>query len=219
MAARCAGGRRLVLRAKGIWTSCRSLQQPCETEAVWLRFYEAEESVISRLVPQSDRSGMWRRRRLVLPDGANKRGCSARWRSDVRRLSWAGSRVAARRDCGRVWPDPACLLRGRGADSLSTMHKPSVCLGAPSTASFSSSSSPAGGVKKLRHPFTLFYLSDLSLWGFNRAFVCLQRPLMNCINYFTGSFSICSHFVNSNWSCVSNVSTCNCSLIYQLFWG
>lgn len=65
--------------------------------------------------------------------------------------------------CGRVWPDPGCLLCGWGADTLSTMHNPSVCWGALSAASFSSSSSTAGGVKKLRRSFTLFYLSDLSL--------------------------------------------------------
>lgn len=71
----------------------------------------------------------------------------------------------------------------------------------------------------MRHSFTLFYLSDLSLWGFNGAFVCLQRPLMNCINYFTDTLNICSRcvgFMSSNWPCVPNVSTCNCCFIYQL---
>lgn len=103
------------------------------------------------------------------------------------------------------------------------MHKPSVCLGAPSTASFSSTSSsssfPAGGVKKLRRSFTPFHLSDLSLWGFNGAFVCLQRPLMNCINDFTGTLNLGSRSVkllNSNWFCVSDISTCNCSITYHL---
>lgn len=209
MAARRVGVRRTVLRVRCMQTSSVVVVEgegslsgsPLEAGLCgWsvIRQRKASYHVLFRKA--TDRE--WRRRRLVLPDSDNKRGCTARERSDLRRVFFcprcAGLQLGG--DCRRVWPGPGCLLCGWGADTLSTMHNPSVCLGAPSTASFSSSST-AGGVKKPRHSFTLFYLSDLSLWGFNRAFVCLQRTLMNCINYFTGTFNICSawHLTELEW--------------------
>lgn len=89
---------------------------------------------------------------------------------------------------GLMWPCVAltvCLSLSGGCstDTLSTMHNPSVCLGAPSPASSSSSSTTQEESRSWNTPFTPFYPSDLPLWIFNGAFVCLQNAFndMHCV--------------------------------------